>query len=449
MNLKLKKQISMLSEQPGVYVYKDYKKQIIYIGKSVNIKNRVKSYFVNSKLLGPKTSQLVKNIVSVESISTDSEIEALLLESVLVKKHKPYFNIALKDDKNFKYIKILNGKYRNNIGITKVINQDVWPAITTERKITDPNALYFGPFPDGTIVIQVLKIFRQIFPWCKYQSHQEFLRNHKPCFYSHIRLCPGICNNSFTLKQYWDNFDRLIQVLNLKKDNLLSNLYKQMHKASINEEFEKATKIRDMITKIGYILQEFHAPEDYSINPNLRIDIRSEEINSLFNILNIKLNKDINDIRIEGYDISNFGSAYTVASQVTFIGGEPDKTQYRRYKINERELPNDYAAITEVISRRFKLKNQINIPDLILIDGGKGQLQSGLKSLSNRNLYIPMIGLAKKNETIIKLESNHISPISLNQNSPALKLIQRIRDESHRFANKYQRLLHQKQSRLE
>ncbi len=448
MDKKLQKQINLLPNQPGTYIYKNLKQQIIYIGKSINIKNRVKSYFINPRLLGPKTNQLVKNILKIEYISTDSEIEALLLESKLVKRYKPYFNIALKDDKNFKYIKILNGNYRKKYGITKTINHDLWPAITSERKITDPNALYFGPFPDGTTITSVLRILRKIFPWCKYQSRHELVRYKKPCFYSQIRLCPGICDKQTSLKQYWQIVDQLIMLLELKKNNLLENLSIKMSKASIQEDFEKASEIRDTITKINYILQEFHVADDYFQNPNLRQDTRSDEISSLLSLLNLKIDKEIVQIKIEGYDISNLGSRNTVASRVTFIGGEPDKSLYRRYKINLQKLPDDYAAIREVINRRFKSKIVFEFPDLILIDGGKGQLRSALESLKSQNIDIPIIGIAKKFETIISYDSKQFHEIRLNKNYPALKLIQRIRDESHRFANRYQQLLHRKQTRI-
>ncbi|MCA9392062.1 GIY-YIG nuclease family protein [candidate division WWE3 bacterium] len=446
-NKNLQKKIDKLPLSPGVYIYRDAKGRILYVGKSVRIRDRVKSYFANYDRLLPKTAQLVLLIRDIEHIVTESEIEALLLEASLIKKHKPFYNTIGKDDKTYVYIKIQNAKYRRRRGITKTVAEDRWPFVTTSRKTDDKDAIYFGPFPQGNTVRNLLKAMRRIFPWCKYSSRQQLKRAGKACFYSHINLCPGICDDSFGLKDYWHEIDRLLLFLEGKRSQVQKQLINKMNSASKIQDYESAAGFRDTLVQIDYITQNFRGSGAYLENPNLIDDVRANEITELFDVLGLPLTKDPLQIVIEGYDISNLGKENTVASRVTFLGGEPFKQLYRRYKIKRNKLPDDFAAMQEVIRRRIKSEDAM--PDLILIDGGKGQVAAVSQVLQKFEVTVPYFGLAKRVETIIQPkdydqivdEESDYNEILLAKDSAARKLIQRVRDEAHRFAQRYHKKL--------
>ncbi len=487
-NPKLNAKIKSLPLSPGIYIYKNKKGEIIYVGKSVRLRDRVKSYFVNEERLLPKTKRLVSEIDDIDYIETESEIEALLLEASLIKKHQPFYNIQGKDDKRAKYIKVVNAKARKNLGIKKTIERELWPWITTTRQIDDKDSLFFGPFPAGNTVNKVLKVLRHTFPWCAYKSKTQARRAKKPCFYSHINLCPGICDNKITLREYWEIFDNLVLFLQGKKKTLQRELSKRMNLAAKREDFEKAAFYRDTLSGIDYITQRFRDSAEYLKNPNLLDDLRAQEINDLISILEklgVTLSaNEIHDFYIEGYDISNSGSDFAVGSRVAFIGGEPDKRLYRKYKIKKAKTPDDYAAMKEVLRRR--LKGDGKLPNLILVDGGIGQVNAALMAMEETGKFVPVVGLEKKFETLIvphygvssviaspprrakrsnnsgdyhvaklrfppRNDGNNTSVIALlhageisfklPKHSPARRLVQRIRDEAHRFANSYRKKL--------
>lgn len=439
---QLKTLIESLPQTPGVYIYRNSDSEVIYVGKSIRLRDRVKSYFVLKGHLLPKTRELVKYVSDIEIIKTDSELEALLLESMLIKKYKPYYNSQWKDDKGYKYIKIGNAGYRKRRGIERTVRAGLWPYLTTSHRDDDKDAIFFGPFPEGTTITQVLKFLRRIYPWCKYQSLTQRNRTKKPCFYKQINLCPGICSDQISLSDYWREFDQLIDFLAGKKIQLLKKYRRQMQ-ASVRElDFESAAYYRDIIYKLEYTIQQFRNPRDYVENPNLADDVRLAELMQLAEIVGIDQEKVTQKFRIEGYDISNLGKDNTVASGVVFIGGEARKSDYRRYRIRQSKLPNDFAAIGEVISRR--LKSDTPLPDLFLIDGGKGQLASALNQMHQKGKNVPMIGLAKRFETVVLYQKHEYIEIKLPETSPALNLLKRIRDESHRFAQSYHKLLRRK-----
>ncbi|NTV30944.1 GIY-YIG nuclease family protein [candidate division WWE3 bacterium] len=432
-----------LPQSPGVYLFRDKEGKVLYVGKSVRLKDRVKSYFVlGGSHLGPKTNKLIQTTHNIDHIVTDSEIEALLLESDLIKRHKPPFNTQWKDDKSYKYIQVCFGALRKQRGLHYVVDKKYWPWITTSRKKDDRNSLYFGPFPAGRTVNSVLITLRRIFPWCKYQTFEQYRREEKACFYSHIGLCPGICNGSITLDEYWKIFDHLVLFLHGKKKTVQESFRKNMIDEAENEHFERAAFYRDQLEKINYITQQFHDPHEYLNNVNLREDLRAEELNQLLNVIGMNTEKYLSEFVIEGYDISNLGGLFTVASRVSFKGGDADKSQYRRYRIRREKLPNDFAAMKEVLARRLNGKDPY--PDLILIDGGKGQLHAALEVIHQLGHTVPAIGLAKKLETIIVPSSDGYKELTLPANSPARKLVMRIRDESHRFAQSYHKHLRSK-----
>lgn len=474
-------QISRLPQSPGVYIFRDKNGQTLYVGKSVRLQERVKSYFKTSQILGPRTRRMVQSIDKVHHIPTASELEALLLEADLIKRLKPKYNIQWRDDKGYKYIKIENARSGTQ-GLKEGREIKQWPYVTTSRKADDPHSLYFGPFPEGRTVTQVLKTLRKIFPWCHYKDKAALKRSGRPCLYYHLKQCPGICAGKISLREYWKIIHELIAFLSSNKEKLIWQYRQAMQQAAASRNFERAAYFRDKLHQLEYITQQFHQSSEYLQNPNLVEDIREQEIKALLRVLEnnlpsfliSRIQQSISSIasfRIEAYDISNLGPEHTSASRVVFVGGEPDKSAYRRYRINLKKTPNDIAALREALQRRFrnypgnsqetsegtpKTTQPFNhLPHLILIDGGKGQVRVGLEVLAAKNLHLStaVVGLAKREEDLILPIYKDQAPfwatgfktIRLKRNSPALKLLQRTRDEAHRFAKKYHRYLRRKE----
>ncbi|NCS31907.1 GIY-YIG nuclease family protein [bacterium] len=435
-------QIGKLPQNPGVYLFKDSKGKPLYIGKSKSIRDRVKQYFTVQSHLGKRTAELLSTTKKLDHIETETEFEALLLEADLIKRYRPQFNTQWKDDKRFLYIKICNAKYKQNQGITKTVENNIWPWVTVDRKPDDPRALYFGPFPNAQTVRIVLRLLRRAFPWCKYATPEQAKRAHKACFYSHIGLCSGICNNNPDLYLYWININQLVKFLSGKKETVVAYYKKKMDKASLTLRYEDAGLYRDTIEKLDYISQSFHSSYEYLTNTNLKEDIRAQEIIELFLSIGLTEPQDPHSIIIEGYDISNIGKDYTVGARVVFAGGDPDTSSYRRYKINHEKLPDDFAAMNEVLTRRLRKKD--DLPDLLLIDGGKGQLSVVLDIAQKLEIKTPIVGLAKREETLVVYREGIYKEIKLPKRSGAVKLVQRIRDEAHRFAQNYHKLLRKK-----
>lgn len=442
------KQLDSLPKLPGVYLYFSKENKILYVGKAIRLKDRVTSYFQNKSFLGPKTQKMVSLINHIDHIVTDSEMEALILEADLIKRYKPPFNIQWKDDKAYKYIKI-------QIPNPKSQKEERWPQVTTSRRQDDPKAYYFGPFPQGRTVNEVLKTLRHIFPWCKY-SHPP--RDGKPCFYYHLGLCPGVCAHQIDLVGYRRIVRNLIKFLKGGKYKIILGMGKEMKKAAKNNNFETAAFYRDKIKNLNYVVSKFHGSRDYIENPNLVQDERIAEIAELIKILGLP-SQIPSDFRIEGFDISNLSGKMAVGSMVVATDGVMDKKEYRRFKMKKDGSPNDFAMMREMLARRFspsKQKSRWILPHLIMVDGGASQLSQAYRVVLDANLRIPVIGLAKKMEEIYvpatvaqnlkttnsnTTEYINYSIIRLPRDSKALHLLQRIRDEAHRFAIGYHRSL--------
>ncbi len=424
----VKKGIQLLEPVPeaaGVYLFKNNIGKVIYVGKAKNLKNRVASYFSNQ--LGLKTSQMVDAAKSVSFIKVVSEFEALLLEANLVKKYKPRYNIQLKDDKSPLYI-----------GITK----DRYPRIILFRKPEMKNLLlttYYGPFLSGKVARKILRMIRHIFPFSTHLPTQRI------CIYRQIGLCkpcPSEIENETDLtkkiqlkRKYLRNLKNVKQILNGKLGIVGVNLERQIKDYAKKEMFEEAGEVSDQLK----IFKDIANREDYDIgqyleNPNLVSDIRDKETNELKKILSKYLRIDKLK-RIECFDIAHLAGSFPTASMVTFIDGEPEKKYYRHFKIYNKKRKSDVDSMREVIARRVKHLKDWGRPDLIIIDGGKPQLTSVNDILEAEK--IPFIGLAKRLETIVVKTDLGFSEI--RPYGEALHLIQRIRDEAHRFA---QRLHH-------
>lgn len=404
-----------LPKSPGVYIFKDKSGKPIYIGKSQNISRRVRDHFLN-KGHTYKEDKIINNTVDIETIGVDSDIEALILEANLIKNYNPHFNSQLKDDRDYLYIKI---------------TKDPFPKVLSVRK----NDLkqyksYFGPFPSSTKVRETLRTLRKIFPYSTCKPNQK-----RACLQYHLGLCPGVCLGKIQIKDYLKNIKAITYFLNGKRNKVIENLEKERNILSKYLHFEEAEQIQKKIDALIYITRPTRIAEDY-LEKDIK-EIRNEELIRLANLLN--LNKSPS--RIECYDISNIGSQYTVGSMVVFYNGEADKRNYRRFKIKNQKSINDISAISEVLERRFN--NDWEKPDLIIVDGGKGQLNTSLKVIKKYKLNIPVIALAKRLEDVY-IEGN-LRPLKIDHGDNALKLLQRIRDEAHRFAINYYRKLHRVQ----
>ncbi len=413
-----------MPSKPGVYVFLDKNQRILYVGKAKDLKARVSSYFTSPpSSLGPKTATLVEKIELIRITVVESEIESLLLEAFYIKKYKPKYNVRLTDNKSYPLVRItINQKY---------------PALLLARRMDDPESLYFGPFPNSSAVRLVLKTIRRIFPFVSVLNHPK-----KTCLYFHLGLCPcpPVNDSPKLYKAYKLTIKRIIRMFEGDSKKLIKELERERDKKSKADNFEEAYMLQKQINALLLITQPIHQPFEYHINPNLITDIRTQEINELMEILNSHGYSIKKFSKIECFDISNIQGKHATGSQVVFVNGEKEGSLYRRYRAKIDGKPNDFAMMKEVISRRFKNK-QWEYPDLVVVDGGKGQISSALKAMQELSVTCPVIGLAKREETII---TSTLKEISLPKNSDALKLIMRIRDEAHRFALFYHRKLRSK-----
>lgn len=396
----------------------------MYVGKAKNLKKRVSNYFVNTARLLEKTKLLVYQADRIRTIKTSSEIEAFLLESSYIKKYKPKFNIRLTDGKAYPLIRITI--------------KDKYPKVLVARKTDDKSSLYFGPYPQAKAMRLVLKTIRKIFPFQSVLNHGKGI-----CLYHHLGLCPcpSVFGSLDLKKEYGGNIRHLIAFLNGKTKKVINDLKKERDIFSKKEEFEKANLIQQKITAIELIINFYSLRFDQDINPNIGEDLEKSKAAALKIALQSYGVNITNLDRIECFDISNISGKFAVGSMVVFVNGQKEISKYRKFRIkNQYSLPNDFAMMEEVLSRRLKHKEWV-FPDLFIVDGGKGQVSSALKALNENNLKIPVIGLAKKEETII---TSDFREIILPKDSQALKLMMEIRDEAHRFAITYHKKLRSK-----
>lgn len=419
------------------------------MGKAKDLKARVSSYFTNKGLLGEKTRMLVSQIKYIDITVVESELESLLLEAFQIKKFKPKYNIRLSDDKAYPLIRITR--------------TDRYPAIFLDRRAEDPNSLYYGPFPSAGAVRTVLKTLRRIYPFLTTRNHPKRI-----CLYHHLGLCvcPPVHDTPELHREYKKYIKNIVRILEGESQTLMKELEKERDIASKLEDFEHAAVLQKRVQALGMITEPFRRPVEYDVNPNLREDIRQEELNSLEQVL-VRNGLRVEYLhRIECYDISNIQGTNATGSLVVLTDGEIDKSQYRKFKIRKDGKPNDFAMMEEMLQRRLK-HTEWETPNLLVVDGGKGQLTSVLNALSAKNKQIPVIGLAKREETIIiptdqsffdrsrrkteehvfklygKNEDNFVE-VSLPKDTSALQLIMRIRNEAHRFAITYHRTLRSK-----
>lgn len=440
----LKKIIQKAPQEPGIYVYKDKNNAVIYVGKAIKLKSRLKSY-VDQNILKqyPKTKKMISNAVSVEWYLTNTELEALVLEANLIKKYKPEYNISLKDDKAYKYIHISKSKDVS----------DIWKGsykISTTRK-KEGQGSYYGPFPSGTAVNTVLRDLRRIIPYrnCTETKFARYKKLQKPCLYGHIGICPAPCLGPRETQENNKNIDLIKRFLSGRYKSIIKDLKKEMSDFSKQQEYEKAAVIRDKLAYYEYLTQKYRSSQEILKNLDLNqggyreLAILLSFLSMTYTEFNLSEKEDLEEylknFKIEFYDISNTASSIIVGSYITLTGGEFDKSKYRKFKIKTKDTQDDFAGMREIISRRLQHLEDWGKPDLVVIDGGKGQL-SVVSDLLEDN-RIPYIGIAKKQETIVIKNKKRYSMIDLPENDLGLNLLIRGRNEVHRFGITYNRSL--------
>ena len=419
--------VTDILNRPGVYVLFDHLKTVIYVGKAKSLRKRLSNYFQPSRLLSadPKLRSLVKSIEYYEIYPVRNEEEALILESQFIKQHSPRYNVLLRDDKRFLLIKIdFHSPY---------------PRLSLARIKKNDNSKYYGPFPQAGVLRETIDFLSRHFGLRSCRSRQPSEKDRRHCLDHIIRYCSAPCVQKINEKDYHDRVIKLIQIIEGKTDEVTDVLEKKMLKYSQEMNYESAAKTRDIIDNIRSI---FYAQNRTFARAKIGRFPGPKSVEVLGRALNLSCQPDT----IECFDISNISGSFSVGSMVQFKSGLPAKQNYRHYRIKDVKGIDDFAMIAEVVRRRYgRLVKELNpLPNLIIVDGGLGQLHSAYAILQELNIdKIPIIGLAKKQEEIFTIHS----PVSikLERYDVALKLLQAIRDEAHRFANSYHQKLRHKQ----
>ncbi|MFH1387370.1 MAG: excinuclease ABC subunit UvrC [bacterium] len=408
----LEEKLKALPGQPGVYLFKDKNGGIIYVGKAKSLKKRVASYFKPHEDV--KTTILVSRLRDIDYIITKTELEALILEDELVKKYKPRYNIALKDDKAYPFI--------------KVTVKEKWPRLMLARRKEKDGALYYGRYQGG-MVRAIIRLVKKLFPirWC---HESPLVMREQPCLYYHTKNCAAPCVGKISHDNYLSLIDGIKLLLKGKMKEAKGKLEEEMRKAAENQDFERAKYFRDSLKLLAKMMGakvEIKA----KLTPAATSDL--QELGKV-----LKLAKTPQ--RLECFDISNISGTNIVGSMATFVDGLPLKADYRRFKIRSLPDQNDVYAIYEIVKRRYagSLSKKMSLPDLVVVDGGLAQVNFGRKALIEAGLgRLPIIGLAKKEEELYRPGEGRT--IKLPKEAKALRLLQRIRDEAHRFAVSFHR----------
>jgi excinuclease ABC subunit C len=432
---KLAEKARGLPKAPGVYLMKDDKGRVIYVGKSSSLRDRVASYFQAGTKLEHKKAGLLDHVVDFEVIQTESEVEALLSENRLIKDIQPRYNARLLDDKTFPYLMVTTG--------------EEFPGVYVTREPRTKGVKLYGPFTSVYALKEAVTLLQKAFKFrtchLEISDSDDKRRFFRPCLLYPIRQCTAPCAAKISKETYREDIGRLIRFLDGDKKTVLRDMEKEMAEASKELNFERAARLRDEIKALQSLgarakkgEQEFWQPEAFVQNPK-------EGMVELQAALGLAEPPRI----VEGIDIAHLQGGEMVGSKVCFIDGVPFKDGYRRYKIKHGQGNNDYLSIQEIVSRRYREAGSNNelYPDVILIDGGLGQLHAAMDVFKTMDVKPPMvISLAKKEELIYTQARSE--PIRLSRNHLGLKLLQYIRDEAHRFAQHYHHIL-RRQSQLE
>lgn len=403
---ELKEKILAAPDACGVYLMRDNRGRVIYVGKANSLKKRLLSYLAAD--LAQKTAALMSRVADIKFKLCVSEAMALLLEASLVRALKPKYNISLKDDKSFPLVKI---------------SEEEFPCVYITRKRDGGAGRYLGPYTNAKLLKDALKIIRRSFT---YRSCRRLPK--QSCIYYKINLCPAPCVGKISRQEYRGIINSIILILEGKTSLLARKLTKQMQERSKAFDFEGAARKRDQLA----VLSEISAG---SGNFNRRAEL--EDLKDRLGLKKLPA-------RIEGFDISNLSGKQSVGSMVSFRDGIPDKNNYRRFRIKDFTGIDDYKMLGQIVSRRYArlIKENKALPDLLLIDGGKGHLLTAAQKLKELHLNIPLVSIAKEKENIYSSQRSGI--LNLPKDSPAMNLIRKVRDEAHRFALGYHRLLRRK-----
>jgi excinuclease ABC subunit C len=416
-------------QSPGVYLMKDRAGRVIYIGKAKNLRARASSYFLKAAADERRTAELVKEIYDIDFIACDSEVDAVLAESRLIKDIQPRFNSDLKDDKTFPYLEITT--------------REDYPRIEVTREPKSSGTKLYGPFTSAGSLRGAVQALQKIFKFrtCSLDIEEadERWRWFRPCLLASINQCTAPCNLRIGKEDYRRDIQRLRMFLDGHKSKLLEEMRAEMADAAKQLQFERAARLRDEVRMLETLdqrgdLEEDAQPEVFYIDPK-------KGLAGLKKVL--KLQKMPRTI--EGVDIAHLGGGETVASLVQFIDGLPFKPGYKRYKIRGVAGVDDFKSIHEVVARRFqRLHEETEVfPDILLIDGGKGQLHAGMAAFAELGIEPPtVISLAKREEEVYL--PGESEPLRLSRSSFALRLLQYVRDEAHRFAQHYHHILRRK-----
>lgn len=425
---QLSLQIQNAPQEPGVYRFYDASGTLLYIGKAVNLHARLASYLRVHALPAPKR-RMMERARSVKFEIRESDIDALIREAALIKTHRPPFNVLMRDDKNYTYVAITNEDYPRVFVTHQPIDTIKKSATARGIKIKNVPSELIGPFTDGFAIRTAARMLRSVFPYCTCTPHK---RHARPCINAQIGKCPGVCCGPSTLitaeqqRAYQKNIQRIRAVLLGKHRVLRRTLEREMQRASEGRAYEHARELRDQI----YGLDRIFAHKNY-VQRDIMTD-RAKALRVLMELL--KLPEP--PVRIEGYDISNIQGTHPVGSMVVFVDGRPEKSEYRKFSIKTVPGANDPAMMHEMLTRRLK-RTDWPRPDVLLIDGGVTQLGAATAAARSVKADVPIISIAKKEE---KLYRAGALPKKLSDISPdLLRLLQHIRDESHRFAVSYHR----------
>jgi excinuclease ABC subunit C len=424
-----------LPKTPGVYLMKDDRGRVIYVGKASRLAERVSSYFVPSADLGPQKQPMLDQVADFDTVDCQGEWEALLTENRLIKDIHPTFNARLVDDKTFPYLVITT--------------KDDFPGVYVTRQPNSPEfkgAKVFGPFTNAHALREAVQVLQKVFKFrtCHLDIQEEDAsrRYFRPCLLYPIKQCTAPCAAKISKEAYRADINRFIRFLDSKRSTMLKELRQEMEQASANWEFEKAATLRDQVAAIEKLDERGSQTERWQPETESFVEDPGKGLESLGRTLGFD-----EPIRcLECIDIAHLQGGETVGSKVCFVDGRPLKNEYRRYRIKHVDGGNDdYASIREVVSRRYREAGQGKelYPDVIIIDGGLGQLHAALEALSELEHKPPMvISLAKKEELIYTQARSQ--PIKLGRDNRGLKLVQAIRDEAHRFAQHYHHILRRK-----
>src|SRR5579871_111482 len=423
--------VKQFPSAPGVYLMKDAQGVVLYVGKAKNLRNRAGHYFTKAAAEDPRTADLVPLIADIDYLPAESEVDALLLEARLVKDVQPRFNIELKDDKTFPYLQIR-------------IRED-FPRVEFTRQPRRRGVRLYGPFTSAKTLRHAIQVLQRVFQFrtCSLDivADDPRWRWFRPCILHSIHQCTAPCNFRVTKEEYRKQIRALRLMLEGKKDKLLAELEQAMHEASAALQFEKAARLRDEIDALRKL--SLRGDVDKDVQPEVFQIEPKKGMVGLRKVLGLPQTPRT----IEGIDIAHLGGGETVASLVKFIDGLPFKPGYRRYRIKSVQGVDDFASIREVVARRFRnlprhgeSEEEEVYPDLLLIDGGKGQLNAALDAFHLLGREPPcLLSLAKREEEIYR--PDEAEPLRLSRHAAALRLLQYVRDEAHRLAENYHHLL--------